>query len=273
MPELAENQGALSADAGTAEGEAMSPAMDLDTPGGEAGGQGSESGNGTDGNDVATLRAELDELRKRVQHGSKTAQQLRAAEQKLKAHEDRLARWKASNLDPDEVDKALGYVPQGQAAPAAGRPAVTPEDQSAHIQNAVKFEMFKSQWESQKDRFFEANPEFDSAGTRRYFDSEAWDIAKQEIEEFGRVVSKPSDISKKVEKRFSALEAAITKRVEKKVTEKRTQVGKQGVVESGHSREPRKGDVEETVDMDSPEYLEQYAGGFRKHREGFRAKK
>jgi hypothetical protein len=267
-------EGTLSADAGTADDEGLSPGLDTDTQDSESGDQGSGGSDGTD-NELTALRAEAEELRKRVSFGTRTAQELRAAQEKIKANDERFARWKAANLDPDEIDKALGYAPgttQAMANQASGK-QLTMEDVESAARSQTQMQLFLSKFEDKKDQYFDKKPALDTPGTRRHFDAIAYEHATKEIEEFGRVISTPGQIFQKAEVEFNKITAAVEKDVQQRLTEKRVQVGKQGVVDSSHQRSSKKTDDDEPEDMNSPEYLEKYTAGFRNHASRVRSRK
>lgn len=204
-----------------------SPTFETDTPS-----QGSDS-TATGGTDeMATLRSEVEELRKRVSHGSRTAQELQQTRDALKQQEERLAYWRQNGVDPDEIDRAL------KAARGDQSPVQTQQTIPANTMTHEQFNqmMVLRDWEAEKKGWFNKNPEFNTKIVSRGFDGAARDLAEDELREFGRVVSTPEELFKKVVQDFNKFHSAVEKKTMQKTTETRTKVAGQGVVETGNAK-------------------------------------
>jgi len=243
----------------------VSPTLDNDTRE-----SGSESESGTD--DVATLRSELEELRKRVSHGTKTHQMYQQERAAREALERRMQSWKQAGVDPDEIDRAV------QAATSGGESHVKSEGASNKqmpegVMTQENFEraMLLRDWNYQKDAYFDANPEFDTEEFRTFFDSVAVSITNKEIGEYGKIVSTPKDVRKKAEDKLKKLHTTVETKVSKKMTETREKVKGQGVTDTEH-RKPKVGGDEEDKTMSQEEYQAHYLKTFRSHTQRVKAR-
>lgn len=240
----------------------LSPSLDNDT---QDGASGSDSAAGTD--EMATLRAELEDMKRRVANGSRTTQELRQAQQALQQYEQRLNRWKTSGVDPDEIDRILDSSGQGnaQSQAAANSDTLTKAELDKYLQQR---DMLRD-WNYEKKIFFKEHPDFDNKFFRRHMDSIAAELANDEINEYGRIVSSPEEVASRAGKELKAMMAEMETKALKKHTTQREKVKSQGITETTH----QKGKKEEDTPMSEKEYLEysrrQQADLHRQHQQRF----
>lgn len=207
-------------------GNDLSPTFETDT---QVQGSGSADKGGTD--EAATLRAEVEELRKRVSRGTMSFQQERKVREEL---EGRLKRWKEAGVDPDEIDRALAAA----ANPSGTAPQNAPQQLPKNVMTTERYQAQRvlDKWADLKESHFEKNPELDTEHFHDWYDTRARRIADKEIAEFGRLVSTPKEILIKVNSDFNSFQSTVEKKVRKAVSETREKVAGQGAVESSHTR-------------------------------------
>lgn len=218
----------------------LSPSMTQDTQS-----TGSEGGVGTD--EVAALRAELEELRKRVSHGSKTYQELQRERQSREALESRINSWRAAGIDPDEIDKAIESV--------AGTGNVQPRQQQqpegmtkAQLDQYLQQRDMLRDWNYEKKAFFKSNPELDDAYFRRHMDAIAAEIANKEIAENGAILSTPEQVAAKAGRELLLMVNKLETKAQKRLSETREKVKSQNIVESPHVRSKGPADSDDPMD-------------------------
>jgi len=261
-----DNEDGLAPNTSAQDDEDLSPGMDSDTQDDDSG---SDDNEGTD--ETASLRAELEELKKRVANGSRTTQELRQTQAQLQQYQQRLDKWKASGVDPDEIDRILAASGQQPQAANAQDGSLSKSDLEAYLQ---KRDMLRD-WNYEKKTFFKENPDFDNKFFRRHMDSIAAELANEEIQEFGRIVSTPEEVATKAGKEIKTMLAQAETKALKKTSERREKVKGQGIVESGHARSKSSGDADK--EMTEDEYLKYSAdlqlGKIREHRQKFMSRK
>lgn len=237
----------------------FSPNSDKDTP--EPKGEGTEVGGDTE--EAARRWAEIEkrtqELEKRLAGQTKSWQEERRLRE---AHEERLARWKAAGLDPDEIDKAITAA-QGAVQGTSSQPQQTRLPDNVVTTDQFHTALLLREWEKEKDDYLEKHSDLDTQEMRLYMDALASAITKKELDEFGRIVSTPRQVRKEVEKKIQGLESKVEKKLRKVLTEERTKVSGQGVVESDHKKVSKP-----STDVDEPPMSPQdYAGMFMRHQD------
>lgn len=211
----------------TSDDAGLSPTFDAGT---QSTGSGPEASTGTD-EDVTSLREQIAELNKRVSHGTKTYQELQQIRAALKDKEEMLDYWKANGVDPDEINRALKTA-KGEAVQAPSQQVpkgvMTTDEFNQH--------MVLRDWAAEKRAWFKQNPDFKTKAADAIFDGAAKDKAQAEIAEFGRIISSPDEIFVHAVKEFNKFQSVLEKKVSARLTEKRTEVGKQGITETAHQK-------------------------------------
>lgn len=248
---MAELEQGTPAVAAPTDNDSLSPGFDAGTPEVTPG---PEASSGTE--EATAIKAELEELRKRVSHGTKTYQELQAIKAERDALNGRLTKWKSAGVDPDEIDRALDAANGGQATRQAAQPDF-PKDVMTKAE--YQQEQVLSRWNMQKESWLDKNPEHDTEETHDFFDARARRIAAKEIAETGTIISTPKEIFKKALADWNKLQTSIEKRVEKRLTEKRTQVNSQGITDTSH----QKVKVDRTETEDKPKTPQERAKSFR----------
>lgn len=245
----------------------LSPGFDSDT----RDDSGSDDNTGTD--EVATLRAELEEMKKRVANGSRTTQELRQAQQALQQYESRLKRWKSSGVDPDEIDRILES--SGQSPANANTQPKSDSLTKAELDTYLMQRDMLRDWNYEKKLFFKENAGLDNKYFRRHMDSIAAELANEEIIEYGRIVSTPEEVAAKAGKEVKLMIEQAKLAGEKQATTRREKVKGQGIVESGHARSKPSGEPDK--EMTEEEYLTYsrnlQLGKLREHQKQFMQRK
>lgn len=228
--------------------EDFSPSVDDGTPVSDP-----DSGRGTD--EAAALRAEVEELRKRVAGQTRSWQEADAARKRL---EQRIESWKRAGLDPDEIDRAVMAASQQlqqnysqQQTSQVPRDVVTRGEMNTlfNIQKAVQT------WEFEKEKYFDKNPADDTPQLRQYLDNCAYLIAEQERRELGQIVSTPKDIARKAFAELQKFKNHMASQLQKNLTQTREKVKGQSVVDTKHTK-PKPAESGEEPPMTDSEYAE-----------------
>lgn len=225
---MAENEGALSNETSSTDtgSEELSPSIETDTQQDA----GSDADRGTD-DEAAALRAENEELKKRVAHGSRTVAENRRLQEEIQNYNARLQRWKAANVDPEEIDRAIAAA-QGGTAP---QPNQQPQLTLAQIEQQVEMKLYQRDAYEAMDRYFEKDSDLDTKSSRTFFEAMGRNLAQQEIDEYGRVVSTPKQLVSAVAKIYEKeILAVAEKRAGKRMSETREKVKGQGITDSPH---------------------------------------
>ena len=233
-----------------------SPDYDDDTPDTS---DSSEKG-GTD--DVASLRQELEDLRKRVSGQTQSWQQER---DKRLLYEKRLERWKQAGLNPDEIDRAvessLAALSGGQQTPAQqGQmpPGVVSREE---LQSTLANQRYIAQCESAAEKYFTKNPEDDTPLIRRQVTDIATRLAREELAmNAGVITSTPEQLMKGAFKELQELKNQVAKRVQKSMTETREKVKGQGVTDTQHRKQKPSAESDEDRPMTDDEYVSLFRG-------------
>jgi len=223
-----------------------SPNLDLGNP------DGSGSSTGTD-DEVVSLRSKVEELEKRFSGSTSSWQNEKKRADTL---ESRLNKWKEAGIDLDEIDRIVGSQGTTRTSGPAntGNPSksFSPEE----IDGIVNQKLVLRDWEAVKEDFLEKNPDYDTRAIRKFIDAAGAELAQEEINSTGKMVSSPRQVFKKAIAEFEKVEARTRKRLEKEMSETREKIKGQGVTETEHRKAPVVTDTDKDYqEMSNDEYL------------------
>lgn len=226
----------------------LSPTLDSGT---QDSGPGPDAGRGTE--EMEALRAENEQLKNRVSQGTRTYQENQRLQQELQSHNERINRWKSKyGVDLDELERTIDPSVAAQAQQAQAHQ----QDQGQNVDDKLYWHGAMLGYEWEKKDFFKGNPDFNTKEFKDYFDMIATAHVRDEINQYGRPVSTPEQVRAVAEKGLKKHVDAMEQRIAKRLTETRTKVKGQGVVESGTRKPDKTSDDDESKNMTNDDYMD-----------------